>query len=553
MAKLFHKQQRKLSLVIAAALLGVSISTSAFSSTLRIAMTAGDIPLTLGQPDQGFEGNRFTGIPLYDSLTEWDLSQATKPSDIVPGLATEWHVDANDKTKWIFTLRDGVKFTDGTPVNADAIVWNANKVLDKTAPQYAPGQIGNTLSRMPNLKGIKKISDNQVEIETKVPTSLLPYNISFLYIVSPTAWKKLYDAVPESAGDVAARSKIAWTEFASAPVGSGPFKVEKLVPRQQLVLDKNPDYWNPKRVPKVDQVVLIPMPDANARTAALLSHQVDWIEAPAPDAIPQMKSQGFKVYSNTQPHLWPWQFNMSKGSPWQNIKVREAANLCIDREGLKTLLGGYMTPATGVYEKGSPWYGNPDFKISYNPEKAKKLMEEAGYSASHPLTFTVATSSSGSGQMQPLQMNQYLQANLKQCYFDPKIKVIEWNTLFTDWRLGVKDPVAKGLDAINVSATTLTPYFGLIRFSTKGAFPPKAQNWGYFSTPETEKYAHELQNAFTPEAFNAAAAKLDKAFVDAVPMLFVAHDVGPRAMAPDITGVVQPQSWFIDLALVNKK
>jgi ABC-type transport system substrate-binding protein len=70
--------------------------------TIRIGMTAADIPLTHGQPDQGFEGNRFTGIPLYDALTAWDLSSADKPSVVIPGLATEWRVDEADKTRWVF-------------------------------------------------------------------------------------------------------------------------------------------------------------------------------------------------------------------------------------------------------------------------------------------------------------------------------------------------------------------------------------------------------------------------------------------------------------------
>src|SRR5215208_659801 len=82
---------------------------------LRIGMTAADIPLTHGQPDQGFEGNRFTGIPLYDALTAWDLSAADRPSTVIPGLATEWAVDAADKTRWIFRLRPGVTFHDGSP------------------------------------------------------------------------------------------------------------------------------------------------------------------------------------------------------------------------------------------------------------------------------------------------------------------------------------------------------------------------------------------------------------------------------------------------------
>ncbi len=134
---------------------------------------------------------------------------------------------------------------------------------------------------MPTLTGAEKIDDHTVALTTSEPDALLPYNITNLFIVSPTAWQKQYDAVPASVGDSAARSKQAWTAFAAHAVGSGPFKLEKLVPRQQLILDKNPDYWNKDRIPRVDKVVLIPLPEANARTAALLSKQVDWIEAPA--------------------------------------------------------------------------------------------------------------------------------------------------------------------------------------------------------------------------------------------------------------------------------
>ena len=77
-------------------------------TVLRIGMTAADIPRTLGQPDQGFEGNRFTGLTMYDALTMWDLSSADKASVMIPGLATEWKVDDADKKKWTFKLRPGV-------------------------------------------------------------------------------------------------------------------------------------------------------------------------------------------------------------------------------------------------------------------------------------------------------------------------------------------------------------------------------------------------------------------------------------------------------------
>ena len=120
-------------------------------TVLRIGMTAADIPRTLGQPDQGFEGNRFTGLTMYDALTMWDLSSADKASVMIPGLATEWKVDEADKKKWTFKLRPGVTFHDGSPFNADAVVWNVEKVLKQDAPHFDASQVGVTASRMPTL------------------------------------------------------------------------------------------------------------------------------------------------------------------------------------------------------------------------------------------------------------------------------------------------------------------------------------------------------------------------------------------------------------------
>src|SRR5436190_20662399 len=145
-------------------------------SLLRIGMTAADIPRTLGQPDQGFEGNRFTGLTMYDALTMWDLSSADKPSVVIPGLSTEWKVSDGDKTKWTFKLRPGVSFHDGSAFNADAVVWNVEKVLKQDAPQFDPSQVGVTASRMPTLASARKIDDMTVQLTTKEPDSFLPIN-----------------------------------------------------------------------------------------------------------------------------------------------------------------------------------------------------------------------------------------------------------------------------------------------------------------------------------------------------------------------------------------
>jgi peptide/nickel transport system substrate-binding protein len=121
----FGKGRASLAVVmLAMATTAILPLSAAAETTLRIGMTAADIPRTLGQPDQGFEGNRFTGLTMYDALTMWDLSSADKPSVMIPGLSTEWKVDDADKKKWTFKLRPGVTFHDGAPFNADAVVWN---------------------------------------------------------------------------------------------------------------------------------------------------------------------------------------------------------------------------------------------------------------------------------------------------------------------------------------------------------------------------------------------------------------------------------------------
>ena len=287
------------------------ITASAQEKVLRIAMTAADIPKTTGQPDQGFEGNRFTGIPLFDALTHWDLSSADKASVIIPGLATEWKVGDTDKTKWTFKLRKGVKFHDGSDLTADAIVWNVEKVLKKDARHFAPDQIGVTVSRMPTLESARKIDDYTVELTTREPDSFLPLNLTNLFIASPAHWQKKYDALA-SVSDPAERAKQAWAAFAADASGSGPFKMSKFSPRERVEYVKNTAYWEPKRRPTIDRVVLVPMAEASARTAALLSGQVDWIEAPAPDAVPEIRKKGFVLHTNAQPHVWPWQFSFAE-------------------------------------------------------------------------------------------------------------------------------------------------------------------------------------------------------------------------------------------------
>ena len=523
---------------------------AAADSLLRIGMTAADIPRTSGQPDQGFEGNRFTGLTMYDALTMWDLSSADKPSVLIPGLATEWKVEDADHKKWTFKLRPGVKFHDGSDFNADAVVWNVEKVLNKEALQFDASQVGLTASRMPTLVSARKIDDLTVELTTKEPDSFLPINLSNLFMASPAKWQKLYDAA--GGADPKAKSAAAWEAFAREASGTGPWKMTSFTPRERLELARNENYWNKARIPHVDRMLLLPMPEAKARTAALLSGQVDWVEAPAPDALPQIKERGFVVYSNEEPHVWPWQFSRVEGSPWNDIRVRKAANLCIDREGLRDgLLGGYMVPASGTFEPGHPWRGNPTFQIKYDKAAALKLMEEAGYGPNKHIAVKIQTSASGSGQMMPLPMNEYLQQALAECYFDVQFDVIEWNTLLNNWRRGAKDASANGSNAVNVTYAAMDPFFAMVRFLQSSMAPPVSNNWGYINNPKFDELVTKARQTFDAAERDKALAELHAASVDDAAFLYVGHDVAPRAMSPKVKDFVQAKSWFVDFSPIT--
>ncbi len=507
--------------------------------TIRIGMSAADIPLTHGQPDQGFEGNRFTGIPLYDGLTAWDLSRGDRPTPLIANLAMEWAVDATDKTRWVFKLRPGVTFHDGSPFNADAVVWNVRKILDREAPQYDPRQVGLTATRMPSLRRAEKVDDLTVALITSEPDSFLPINLTNLFMASPTQWDKHRAASPSA--------EAAWNAFAREPSGTGAFRMVRFVARERAEYARHDAYWGTKA--KADRIVLLPIPDANARAAALLSNQVDWIEAPAPDTVAQLRSRGMVITQNVQPHFWPWQPCFAGDSPLRDVRVRRALNLAIDREGIKQLLGGLMVPAIGTVQPGHPWWGNPSFNIRTDKAEARRLLAEAGYSMQRPLTLKVQISASGSGQMQPLPMNEFIQQDLKPLGVNIEFDVVDWNTLFTNWRQGCMAASARGAHAINVSISTMDPFFALARFYDSRMAAPVSNNWGLFNDSRFDAMIAEARTTFEPVARDAALGRLQAAGVDEALFIWVAHDVSPRAMSPRIRGYVQPQSWFVDLRL----
>ena len=518
---------------VAAVALGVAITGTSIDAraggTLVVGMTAGDLPITTGNPDQGFEGYRFVGYSLYDSLVLWDLSSADKASDIKPGLATEWHVDETNAKRWIFKLREGVKWHDGCTFSADDILWNMSHTMNEKAPEFDPSQFAQARSYLGNYAGVSKIDDHTVAFETKVPDSLFPYEISYVLMISPCRAKEM---------------KYNWTDYAQHPSGTGPYRFDHSVPHQRMELLPNTGYWDKTRIPKQDRLVLVPMPEASTRTAALLSGQVNWIEAPSPDAISRLKQAGMQIVTNAYPHNWTYQLNFAKG-PFTDKRVRQAANYALNRADMKDLLNGLMLEGYSTVPPSTPYYGHPVI-YKYDPDKAKALLKEAGCV---PCKVTFAISTSGSGQMQPLPMNELVKSEMDAVGFEVTLQTMDWNALLDVTRAGVdKYP---DINAINVSRQTQDPFNALIRHVWTAQWAPKGSNWGHYSNPETDKLVTEIYSEFDPAKRLALLTKLNEKMNEDALLIFVAHDVNPRALSPKVHGFVQAQSWFQDLTPVT--
>ena len=526
-------------LAAGSALAATSAPTAAQAqTTLRIAMTASDVPTATGMPNNGFEGMRFMGYPIFEGLVLWDLTSTDKLAGLRPGLAERWEQSPDDKKTWIFHLRPDVTFHDGTRFDADAVVWNLDRYFKSDSPQYEPPGAGITRARVPLMGSYRKIDDRTVAITTTTAASYFPYMAVYILFTAPSSFEK------------AGRD---WSKVASLPAaGTGPFRITKVTPRESVELAKVETYWDPAKRAKVDRIRLLPIPEANARMAALRAGQVDWIEVPPPDGIPSLKAAGFAITTGSYPHVWPWFFNIgATNSPFKDVRVRQALNYCVDRAGIVTLLNGTAEPSSGWLKANDPNFGSPVHRYLFDPAKGKALLAEAGFTAGTPLSFKMMISTSGSGQMLPLPMNEFLQDNLKTaCGVNVEFNVVEWQVLLTAARATPDAPTLAGSLGINVSSPSSDAGI-MARYFSSANFSPNGFNFEQWKDDVFDASLKTLAESTNPDEIGAATRAAHERLVDNPPWLFVVHDLNPRAMSGKVKGFVSPQSWFADMTLVS--
>ncbi len=516
---------------------GAALATPAIAArpqVLRIGMTAADLPTVTGIPNNGGEGSRFLGYPVYDGGINYDFKHVNETAGLSPGLFTEWKIDSNNPLRWLFKVRKGVIFHDGSPFTVDSYIWNLHRIYDEKSPQYDAPAAPIVKASVSMLDKWEKLDDESMAITTKYPFSYFPWLLKSPLIASPAQWEKV------------GRS---WVEFAKAPSGTGPFHITRIAAGQYIEMSRFDGYWDKDRIPKLDKMVVSPMPEATTRLAALRSGQVDWIEVPPPDAIPSLKAAGFDISLWPYPHTYPYVLRTTPGSPFADRRVRQAMNYAIDRDSLCALINNTGKPAIGLYPPDHPYFGTPANHYGFDPDKAKALLKEAGYGPNKPLTAKIMISTSGSGQMLPIPMNELLQQNFAAVGMNIDFDVVEWGTMLVALRSPPDSTQSHGDDAVNISLGWSDPSV-MFRYYDTASWSPTNYNWSHFSNPQLDDLLSKAQQTFDDAAQTKLLAQAHTIVVDEAPWLFICHDLNPRAMSKAVKGFMPAQAWAQDFTSI---
>lgn len=434
-------------------------------------------------------------VNLYEGL----LKYRPGTLEVAPGLAESWEV-SEDGTVYTFKLRPGVTFHDGTPLNAEAVKFNFDRMLDDTHPFHdtGPFPLSFFFSAVQSTEAVDELT---VKFTLNEPYAPFLSNLAYPtgLIVSPAAVEQF------------------GADFGRNPAGTGPFRFAEWRSNEAVVIEKNPDYWGEPA--GTDAVVFRPITDANTRVAEMLAGGIDMMVEVPPTALSEFQGEGFRVVEQAGPHLWFLILNAKEG-PFADKRVRQAANYAINKEAIvNDVLEGTADVAAGPTPPAFAWaYDDTLAPYPYDPEKAKALLEEAGVAPGTKLTFYVTEG--GSGMLDPIPMGTAIQADLNAVGFDTTIETYEWNTFLGEVNPGLEGKADMAEMAWMTNDPDTLPFLALRTeaWPDAGGF-----NSGYYSNPEVDRLLEEARVA-TDQGKRAALYKEMQAIVqEDAPWVFVAN------------------------------
>lgn len=304
------------------------------------------------EPEAGFDPayGWGAGEHVHEPLIQSTLTVTTKDLEIGKDLAEEYRV-SEDGLLWTVTIREDVKFTDGEPLTAEDVAFTYNHCKESSS-----------VNDFTMLKRAVAIDDVTVEFQMEEPFSIWPYTMAVVGIV------------PEHAYD---------ENYGQNPVGSGRYIMKQWDKGQQVIFEVNPDYYG--EAPKIRKLTVLFM-EEEAALASAMAGQADVVYTAASYSDQQMNGYSlFRVQSVDNRG-----FNLPCAEPEEkdgviygnaftaDVNVRRAINIGIDRDALiRNVLNGYGTKAYSICDK-MPWY-NEACEVEYDREKARKLLEDAGW------------------------------------------------------------------------------------------------------------------------------------------------------------------------------
>jgi peptide/nickel transport system substrate-binding protein len=300
---------------------------------------------------------------------------------VQPSLASKY-VQSKDGLSWTFTLRDGVTFSNGTPVTSADVKFSIDQNRKKDAPFYFLNEV---------ITGIKTPDAKTVVFTTKVPWAPLP-SIMALYANS---------IVPNNYGGKTAEA------FNEAPIGSGPFTFDHWTKGSELKLLKNAKYWDTGK-PKLDSVTFTVVADSNTRATQLAGSQIQINEYPPYSTVKALKAQSsVKVDAFQSSEVDYFGFNTSR-KPFDDPKVRRAIAQAIDKDAIKSavLFGNGETAST--FFSPAQWSHDATAKaLPFNLDAAKATLATSSVPTGFKTTMTISA-----GNQNQSSIAQLIQANL---------------------------------------------------------------------------------------------------------------------------------------------
>ncbi len=464
-------------------------------------------------------------VNIYDGLVRY------KPGtlEVEPALAESWEISPDGKT-YTFKLREGVTFHDGTPFNAEAVKFNFDRMLDESHPFHDTGPFPLSFF-FSAIESTEVVDDSTVAFHLGEPYAPLLSNLAY-----PTGLMVSPAAVEQHGAD-----------FGRNPAGTGPFKFRQWESNRQVAIERNEDYWD--GAPPLAGVVFRPITDANARVTEMLSGGIDLMVEVPPDNVQMFKDDAqFEVYEQAGPHLWFLILN-AKEKPFSDQKMRQAVNYAIDKQTLvENVLQGTATVATGPTPAAFAWAYNEALEpYPYDPDKARALIEEAGYGDGVDVTFYVTEG--GSGMLDPIAMGTAIQADLAKVGINAAIETYEWNTF-----LGLVNPGLEGkADMAEMAWMTNDPDTLPFLALRSEAFPDAGGfNSGYYSNPEVDRLLEEARRE-TDQAKRAVLYKqMQEIVYEDAPWAFVASWKQNAVSGANVQGFQLEPSFLLVLRNVKK-